>query len=183
MNTDNYTSETIQTGRQAARRWRPQFTLGAVFSMVTVAALLVVLNLQSLRDAFGVKEPELLRPINTASDLEEALKAPRAVVFIQVRWSLTSMVVRRSLEEMIRTWRDDRDTPPVSFYVLDVTKDYRKKPQRIQQWLTSHPALKRATNTGAGEVIWLRDGEMLQCTPNVVRPERLLEIGRATFDE
>lgn len=183
MAADVHASEPTHDGSQSSRRRRPQFTLATVFTILTLTAVLVLLNREWLRDAFGVKEPELLRPIETAADLEEALNAERAVVFVHVRWSITSLLAKKQFEEMIRFWRRRDAAPFVSFYVLDATDYGRKKPLAIQQWMKSHPVLKRTRSSGAGEAVWLREGEVVHTTMDVIPAVKLVEIGRATFKE
>ncbi|MEQ8784928.1 MAG: hypothetical protein RIC55_01455 [Pirellulaceae bacterium] len=122
-----------------------------------------------------------MQPIESDADLEEALKAKRAVVFIEVGWSLNSVVVKRNLEEMIRKWRRLEGAPDVSFYVLDLTDHGQNKPPGIRQWVESVPAIKRSTYNAMGEMFWLRDGGFQEQSEGWISPEDLLKIAKACF--
>jgi hypothetical protein len=98
-------------------------------------------------------------------------QAPRAVVFLDVQWSVVAVQGRQCFKEAVKS-ASTSEFPLISFFVLDewnTDEDRQAENKTVQQWLgwLGSLGLKELTTVGlghgigAGSLIWLEHGKVI----------------------
>jgi hypothetical protein len=111
------------------------------------------------------------------SALAEAVKSPRAVVFVSVDWG-PMKPYREQFEEFASEWHRQRPELPVSFHVIDftcVSDDYAPITQ-LPGWSET---LRRSIGFpfgGFGDYVWIRDRRIVDAgSPHITTCEQLIQ--------
>jgi hypothetical protein len=142
-------------------RWpRPRFRLSTAIACVALGGVFTGAFRGELREFLVPKpEPAKLREITTADELQQALRGERSLIFASCDWSLQSMTAKQELSRLALEWQASGGAPPTSFYLLDVTRAHdNRAPQHVLAWLASDRRLGRLAWTGAGEVVIVHRG-------------------------
>lgn len=95
--------------------------------------------------------------ITNVEELSLALAADRAVLFIDVAWSGTSVRSRPVVAALEETWRSDTARPAVSFYRVDLSDQEGLVWVGVRQWLTAQPVpADPLTYNGNSALVWIR---------------------------
>jgi hypothetical protein len=101
-----------------------------------------------------------MRDIVTPDDLKEMLADTRAVVFVDVDWSLQTAQTRRHVHDFIKTWSIQTSTSGVTFYRLDMTEQSGELYDAVNKWLEGQPVRGNIVCGGYGSLIWVSKGNV-----------------------
>lgn len=148
---------------------RGRFSLKALIFAFFVVVVLVGVFREPLADFLGLRDQSTpLMPISTADEMEVALSSPYAVIFANVDWSGTSQVSGSIVSDVAKRWRRNRNVPKVRFYSLDMTNAQTVCPDYIQRWIASDQRLSMWPITGSGEVVWIKNGVVVDAIPTAL---------------
>jgi hypothetical protein len=128
--------------------------------------------------------PRKMRTIVTPDDLDNMLSTRHAVVFVDVDWSVQSVLARRRVCEFIEAWNRESPESTVAFFRLDVTEQEGEFWSAVRNW-SRQQSVSGFMSAGAGSLIWLSSGKVEHSLLNAraVKTPELIETTHKTFNE
>ena len=106
-----------------------------------------------------------LTVISSATEMDDALASPNAIIFAHVDWSASSVVARSTVTDFALHWHRNGNAPHIDFYFLDLTDAQQNAPAHISKWLSSDTRLSGLPIRGSGDVVWLKNGAFQKWLP------------------
>lgn len=122
-----------------------------------------------------MSDEQLMPTIEFDWQFQQALRAERALFFIDVDWSISSKQARQVVYPFVREQRQ-RD-PTMEFYRIDATDQQGAVHEAARHWLRADRSQKWLLYSGAGNILWVRRGELIGETSygRYLRPRELAE--------
>jgi hypothetical protein len=127
--------------------------------MAQIASLVLAALALSLASCTAPATPALevlpvTRQITTSAMLAEALASRKAVIHVDVDWSITSVQSRQVIEEFRTLALSDRTLDAVTYYRIDCTEPVGEMASIHRDWILQRDQIKH----GNGALVWVRDG-------------------------
>ncbi|MDB2687097.1 hypothetical protein N9Y42_07775 [Mariniblastus sp.] len=135
-----------------------------IFTAVLVTFIFFQRN-ESTTLTDGEVEPLSPKLIASRSDMSDAVTSQYSIVFADVDWSSYAKMARKIVDEFAFNWQESENQPDISFFIIALTNAQSDAPDYVQRWLDSDPRLAELEVRGSGDVVWLKDGNVLQLMP------------------
>jgi hypothetical protein len=97
----------------------------------------------------------------TPDDFRRMTAADRAIVFIDVDWSPTSVMSRGTASEFARTMQSNGLGREVAFFRLDMTEQKDPITEMANDWIDTQVESRGMVLGGKGELLWLKQGQIV----------------------
>jgi hypothetical protein len=107
-----------------------------------------------------------LHTVESITEFEELLAADRALVFVDVEWSMTSVQSRTTVAELVEWMESDAELQTVSLYRLDLSEQTGAVYDAAGDWFSSQRAnVSAGVLSGNGALVWARRGGIIASEP------------------